>query len=702
MSRDLNTVKLLIANVKLSAFSIFFFFTISVSGVCSEKIDSLKTELNKVVQDSTKVKLLDKLAREYIKIDPDSSEYYINEAIDLAGHIKDFPTQIKSILYKAYFYSKKEEHDLAISIAHEALDLASTLDNKERQYLSHNTLGYIYANSGQHKLATNHKIKALSLAEKIFTDPNKIVTAMTNLMISLRGQGEIDHAYTILLRAQDYLECEELSVATRARVYENIRNVLIYKEEYQEALAYTEKCYELRVEEGDVERQIAELYSMGNLNVTLNKFDNANEKLIQGLNLLNENNLNIYRPNIIYFIGYSNFRLQRYDEAIDYFILLRKTAEELDNIFYLAEAHYHLGEVYRLVNKPRLARTELEEGAKLYGRRLNSDKYPITKLEMMKIYRSLSEIDSVLYNFGSSLKYYKLYAAYKDSVKNEEMIESVNQLEIQYETAKKNEKISYLKAENVYQLTSINQQKRLTWASWIGLLFLLLLLAILYNRYKLKKRSNAIIASKSKENEMLVKEMHHRVKNNLQIMLSLLNTQSNMIENETALALISESQNRLKSIALIHENLYLSQNFVMVEVQSYLNELSHLVIDSFKERENEIVLKTNIRKERIRMTIAVLLGLILNELITNAVKYAFKHVENALLVVNFQKTTNSDEFLLQVIDNGNGIPENLKANNSSSFGLNLVRGLTKQLNGHLDINTESGTRYDIYIQDVER
>ncbi|MEL7006079.1 MAG: sensor histidine kinase, partial [Bacteroidota bacterium] len=264
------------------------------------------------------------------------------------------------------------------------------------------------------------------------------------------------------------------------------------------------------------------------------------------------------------------------------------------------------------------------------------------------------------------------------------------------------DQIKLLNERNAFFSLSAQKQTQLKWMFAIICLLLAAVVGILFNRYRLKQKSMKVIEQKSRENATLVQEMHHRVKNNLQIMLSLLGTQSNLINDSEARKLILESQNRIKSMALIHKNLYQSGSLVMVKADHYFDEIARNILSSFDNNEHNVALKTDIANQEISMAVAVPLGLILNELLTNSIKYAFNGTKDAELVVSFTKAEKDSSYCLRVEDNGKGLPEDFNIATSNSFGLKLVEGLIHQLNGSLEIVRNVGTCFDIYFKDLSR
>jgi len=197
-----------------------------------------------------------------------------------------------------------------------------------------------------------------------------------------------------------------------------------------------------------------------------------------------------------------------------------------------------------------------------------------------------------------------------------------------------------------------------------------------------------------------MKEIHHRVKNNLQIILSLLGAQIDSHEgNKELVNVLIESQNKIKSMAIIHQNLYKGNQFTMVRLDTYIKELILNIKKSFDKEKKQIDINTDIKSISVPMGLAVPLGLIINELITNSYKYAFDNeAKDKKIGVEFSNIPNTNRYELTIQDNGKGLSNNIDIDNLSSFGMQLVQGLVYQLRGTIDINSEQGTKYDIILE----
>lgn len=239
-------------------------------------------------------------------------------------------------------------------------------------------------------------------------------------------------------------------------------------------------------------------------------------------------------------------------------------------------------------------------------------------------------------------------------------------------------------------------QERLRNAAIILLLIVLLAAFTIYRRIK---KDNDIIAKQKKlleislnEKETLLKEIHHRVKNNLQIISGLLEKQALKANDAVTKQLMKEGQNRVFSMALVHQNLYQSDNLNAIEIKSYLEMLTKNIRQSHIQEDQTITLTMDVDDSKVNIDTAIPLGLILNELITNCYKYAFKGRQSGEIHIVFHQT--DKEFFLSVKDNGIGLPLDLDIQKTRTLGMNLVRGLVRQLNGTL--NFYSGTEGAVF------
>ena len=240
-----------------------------------------------------------------------------------------------------------------------------------------------------------------------------------------------------------------------------------------------------------------------------------------------------------------------------------------------------------------------------------------------------------------------------------------------------------------------------------------------------RKIAEEQIKTSLEEKEVLLKEIHHRVKNNMQIISSLLSLQSRYIKDENYLAVFKEGQNRVKSMAMIHEGLYKSDNLARINFEEYVHNLISGLFSSYGIDKDIIKTKINLDNILLDIDTAIPLGLILNELISNSLKHAYPHhslnsknvsftnpaveisnqsnmqftsSEEITDKINILLSQNEDMLKLIVMDNGIGFPENINFKNTKSLGLQLVNTLVSQLNGEIKLEKENGTKFTLNLK----
>lgn len=218
-----------------------------------------------------------------------------------------------------------------------------------------------------------------------------------------------------------------------------------------------------------------------------------------------------------------------------------------------------------------------------------------------------------------------------------------------------------------------------------------IVLLLLYKQFRLKKKLNAqhnVIQKLLCEKEWLLKEIHHRVKNNLQIVISLLHIQSEYLDNEDALMAIQNSQHRMYAMSLIHQKLYQSDNLANIDMSWYIYELIRYMKEWF-DTDAKINFILNTEKVYLDVAQAVPFGLIINEAVNNAIKYAFPLDKKGEVIIEL-KSNGADNYQLIIADNGVGLPKDFEETERNSLGMNLMMGLTDQIDGIFEMKTQNG------------
>lgn len=311
------------------------------------------------------------------------------------------------------------------------------------------------------------------------------------------------------------------------------------------------------------------------------------------------------------------------------------------------------------------------------------------------MHAALFSVHDRLKDHMHALQHHKAMVALLDTIRNVEREKLMHDLEVKYETAKKEHQL----AEATHQLDTAKRNQQ--FYAFIGVALLCILGMILY-AYRQKRKSalqlaekNAIISQSLREKDILLREIHHRVKNNLQMISALLYLHGKSVEDSSAQEALLESQNRVQSMAMIHQNLYQDSNLLGVGVRGYLDRLFSHLIASYNIEKERIEIRTRIEIDHLDVDTIVPLALIINELISNCLKYAFSDGRKGLIEVFVGRT--NDHIVVEVKDNGVGMPGTFATDASPNFGYKLINILSERLGATLQTESSHGTRVSLSI-----
>jgi len=314
------------------------------------------------------------------------------------------------------------------------------------------------------------------------------------------------------------------------------------------------------------------------------------------------------------------------------------------------------------------------------------------------------KLDSIEGNFLSAIRNYQQFIVLKDSVMGISQRKKLDELLVQYESARKDQDIKILTQQGELQEAKLQQSSIVRNIIIAGLAVLLVIVGLLYNQYRSKQKSNDQLQNQQleishknltlqhllNEKEWLMKEIHHRVKNNLHTIVSLLESQSAYLGKD-ALVAVRDSQHRVYAMSLIHQKLYLSDNVTTIDMSVYVKELVSYLSDSF-DTGQRIRFQVEIESFELDVAQAIPLGLILNEAITNSIKYAFPDREGLIHISIIEE---DDYLLLTIADNGIGLPNDFDKVKTNSLGMKLMKGLSKEIDARFMIESKDGTSITI-------
>jgi two-component sensor histidine kinase len=321
-------------------------------------------------------------------------------------------------------------------------------------------------------------------------------------------------------------------------------------------------------------------------------------------------------------------------------------------------------------------------------------------LQAASLHQLLFRADSAQGRFPAAIAHLQQYKRLNDSVFNAARNQQLASLQIQYDTRQKEQNIALLTKQSLLQQARLHQREQQRNALLVGAGLLLLLLGLGYNRYRLKQRSNHLLRAQQAEierhsqdlarllteqrellteKEWMLREIHHRVKNNLQVIGSLLHTQADYSAEPATLAALEQSQHRVQAMALLHQHLYQADRVGWVPLPAYVQELAAHLLDAF-DATTRVRLHLDVAPLDLPVATATPLGLALNELLINALKHAFAPGQVGTLTLIGQQPTPAT-YLLTVADDGRGLPPDFDPSHAHTLGLTLVAGLSRQLDG---------------------
>ncbi len=546
-----------------------------------------------------------------------------------------------------------------------------------------NNIGNVYKYLGNYPESFNAYNKALEIYEEVH-DTADIAMCYNHFGILHDYQGDYKQAldyYFESLRMREIVgDIEEIAAS-----YSNIGIVYNYLGEYEQALEYQLKNLKLNNEIGQKRGAGIAYINIGNIYEKLGKYDQALENFLKGMETLKEIGDMLGVTDAYFNIGEVWQKRGNYEVALQYQNKSLDIAEEIGYKQGIANSCYSMGSVYNKTG-------QLTEAIEYLSRSVTIGE----ELGMPEIIMAASEVLSKVYgkqnNFRKAYDFQVLFKQMSDSLNNAENLKKITQLEMQYEFDKQQEIQQFEQdQERIAHNAELKQQKLLRNILISGIVVVLLFGFIILRIYFQKKKANA-------EKEVLLKEIHHRVKNNLQVISSLLNLQSNSLSDEKMKSAVKEGQSRVKSMALIHQTLYQSDRLTRIDLQDYIEKLVSFLSDTYRNEKKEIITVINSKNISLDIDTAIPLGLIINELVSNSFKHAFKNKTKGIIEVVLEKPGTTD-YKLTVSDNGIGLADNLNIEKADSLGLKLVNILTRQLKGKLTFHKNDVTGFSIIFKD---
>ena len=606
----------------------------------NQKADSLLIQLQNETDTNAKLELISKLVDIEFQTNFENAIGYARQGVALSEKTKNTQWQPKFYEMQGRMHANLLELDSASTYFNKALTGYKAIDNQRGQATTFFKIGWVHKRKGEIDEALKVDLEALKLMEAL-DDTSGIAGAYSRISEDLNKQGRHNEALEYALKTIDISKKNQLDIEL-AYAYTSAGDTYITMGNFQESYNYYDKALALAK---TIDFSTYDLINFSNNKANalkrMEKYQEAKKAYESALVEANEVNY----ENAIYVItanlGEVNLLLGNYEDALKYQLQTVDVQETNGDVSNLTENYDHISTIYEKMD-----------------------------------------------NFPKALEYQKKARVMRDSTAAIESDKVMSNLLTKYETAKKEETIKTQEAK-------ISQQQK-TQILYITIAALLTLSLIgMFSSMKTirKKREklqvlNLELETKNKQNELLLKEIHHRVKNNLELVKSLIALQSAQLEDSATKDAMIASQNRVQSMGIIHQKLYQGENLGSIEMKDYFLNLSEGILDTFNS-EDQVKIECAMDSLELDVDTAVPIGLIVNELLTNALKYAFPENKKGNIQISLLKDK-PDVLTLKVIDNGIGKTEGL-ASKGTGFGSQLIKLLTQQLNGEMTEENNMGT-----------
>lgn len=599
-------------------------------------LDSLADVVSALPNDTAKIRRLDDLANQYGAFDLKKSLWVHHQAYALARQMESATWQPRLQMAIGRTNANLSQPDSALHWFRLAQKGFEANGDKKGLASLLTKFRWVHNYLGEFEKALDYAFKALAIYEEIKDEPG--------VAIAYSYIGEILYSQQKYQESADYAQ-KGYEIQKRlglkddlAYSCQNLGDAWLQIGDYDKALAFQNEGLTLRREmKNDLDIALS-LNSRGNVLKYMKRYPDALADYQEGLRLARQTNFQPLISTCVSNTGDVYSRLKKYREALPYHLETRRRLSETGEMFDVPENCRLLAEAYGGIGK-----------------------------------------------YDSAYFFQKLHSEIKDSLLTEESSARMSELQTKYETAQREAKIAV-------QAEKLREQRMVIWAVGAVLFVALVAGALLWRLSKQLRKRN-------EEKEFLIKEIHHRVKNNLQVVSSLLYLQAEQITDPHVRAILQDSQNRVKSMALIHEKLYQAKDQVRVDVAEYIRNLTSYLFRSYTEQAGGVRLVVRADDIHLGIDTAMPCGLIINELFSNALKHAFPAGRSGEINVELRRDDDG-AYTLSVRDNGVGLPHEIDLYKTTSLGLQLVHTLVHQIDGRLELHRNGGTEFCIRFADA--
>ena len=714
--------------------------TTQSQGVSTEWADSLLKTLNKGTSDADRMHIYFMAAQGQIfksgenKIDLDSAEEYMRMAAALNKKVRSEDADAFQVLLQSLLARERRQGEKGRALAEKAVNLLKNAKNKYYTGTAYFSLSEYYDYNNPDESAGKRRL--VELAVQAFHQSGNIEQEAYCLKYLADLYALNDERAIALEKLNQSLQLyESIHFVALQAVYILYSNIYYTDGNYRQALNYGLMALNSAIKSGDSSMTRCQIYNY--IGITLGRLkegEKAIDYYYSALKIAESNNDHNAVLQIMGNIVNNYIELKKPDKALAFMRTLpKKLLEPISDESYIytplsylsiynelrkyPEVQSYSNQILQLIKLHRPPDKLLHDFYRiLIGYYLQSKQYASADTYIGKIDslgRKIGDpdrikegfylkfrLDTAQGNYKSAVENLLKYQMLSDSLFNETTSRQIRQLEVEYETEKSRNEITVLNQRNQLQQNRLDEAKLVKNVTIGGIALLFIIMGLLYRQYRHKQQSTKVILQKNEqlqhfldEKEWLVKEIHHRVKNNFHIVASLLEIQSSYLKNQEALSAIKESQHRIHSMSIIHQKLYQSGTLSTIHMPEYIYELVEYLRESYSIREN-VAFSLQIENIELNHASAITLGLILNEAITNSIKYAFTKTVDSKISISLTHISDS-QILLSIVDNGRGLPTDFDSKIGASMGMELLQGLTDDLGGSFSIETKNGTQIKI-------
>ena len=496
---------------------------------------------------------------------------------------------------------------------------------------------------------------------------------LTQMGYVYERRGELGKAADYALEALKVSESNE-DIHGQAMAFSDLSNLLWKQGKFEKGLDYGLKSLELFEQTGlnHLDYDFT-LYVVGNNYLALRRYEEARNHFEHAIAIGERygfyNNLSdVYMSMVELYSAQNQYEAASLaaENAIKY-------ADLLDNNFMLMRSWLSLGKLQNLQGKFLSAVESLNNSIRIATPEFGDEYF------LSQAYDNLGKAYAGSHNYREAYLAFEKYDELKNAIFTEQADQRISQLQAQFDSEAKDSTIQE-------QESKIQRQRATQTFIIVVTAMLVVVLVLLYTTLRSNSRKKELLEKQNEEKEYLLKEIHHRVKNNLEIVSSLLALQSAQIKDRKIADAMQKSEQRVHSMSMIHQKLYQGKSLSYIEMKDYFENLGNYIIHTFG-KEGKVKLRCDMVPLELDVDHAVPIGLIVNELITNALKYAYPDRDEGVVEVSLTRTGN--QLYLKVTDDGIG--KDITNMRGTGFGTQLISLLTAQLDGKMELSVEQGT-----------